>query len=336
MENGYKQLTGDDRNTIQRGLNEGLSCRQIAQRLGRCPSTVTREIARNQATATYDAVSAGRGTHRRRRRGRRKLVAGSPLLQAVIKDLKAGWSPEQIAGRLKHMHPEEPNLLVSHETIYRYIYAQPRGELRKTLIAALRQAHKTRLPRTRGQDRRGRLRDMVSIHERPAEVLGREVVGHWEGDLIKGAGNASAVGTLVERKSRYVLLAKLDGAGAEAVLDGFTRRMRTLPPAMRKTLTYDQGKEMARHQELAQRLNIRVYFADPHSPWQRPSNENTNGLLRQYLPKGTDLSGMSQRYLTQIATALNTRPRKCLGFLTPEEVMSQEIKLLNTAVALQS
>jgi IS30 family transposase len=336
METGYRQLTADDRNTIQRGLNEGLSCRQIAQRLGRCPSTVTREMARSQPTATYDAVSAGRGTHRRRRRGRRKLVAGSVLLQTVVTDLKAGWSPEQIAGRLKHMHPDEPNLLVSHETIYRYIYAQPRGELRKTLIAALRQSHKTRLPRTRGRDRRGRLRDMVSIHERPVEALGRAIVGHWEGDLIKGAGNASAVGTLVERKSRYVLLAQVDGAGAEAVLDGFTRRMRTVPPAVRKTLTYDQGKEMARHQELAQRLNIRVYFADPHSPWQRPSNENTNGLLRQYLPKGTDLSGLSQRYLTQIATALNTRPRKCLGFLTPEEVMSQEIRLLNTAVALQS
>lgn len=336
MKTGYKQLTADDRNTIQRGLNEGLSGRQIAQRLGRCPSTVTREMARSQATGSYDAVSASRDARGRRRRGRRKLVAGSALLQRVVTDLKAGWSPEQIAGRLKHMHPDEPNLLVSHETIYRYIYAQPRGELRKTLIAALRQSHKTRLPRTRGRDRRGRLRDMVSIHERPVEALGREIAGHWEGDLIKGAGNASAVGTLVERKSRYVLLAKVDGAGAEAVLDGFTRRLRTLPPAVRKTLTYDQGKEMARHQELAQRLNIRVYFADPHSPWQRPSNENTNGLLRQYLPKGTDLSGMSQRYLTQVATALNTRPRKCLGFRTPEEVMSQEIKLLNTAVALQS
>jgi transposase, IS30 family len=261
-------------------------------------------------------------------------MAGSPLLQAVIKDLKAGWSPEQIAGRLKHRPPDEPNRWVSHETLDRYSYAPPRGEWRNTLIAALRQAHKTRLPRTRGQERRGRRRDRVSIHDRPAAARGREIVGHGEGDLIKGAGNARAVGTLVERKSRSVLLAKLDGAGAEAVLDGFTRRMRTLPSAVRKTLTYDQGKDMARHQELAQRLNLRVYCADPHSPWQRPSIENTHGLLRQYLPKGTDLSGISQRYLTQIATALNTRPRQCLGFLTPEEVMSKEIRLLNTAVAL--
>jgi transposase, IS30 family len=223
------------------------------------------------------------------------------------------------------MHPEEPSERVSHETIYAYIYAQPRGELRKLLIGALRQAHKTRLPRSRGQDRRGRLRDMVSIHDRPLEVQGRQVAGHWEGDLIKGAHNASAVGTLVERKSRFVLLAKVDRPDAESVLEGFTRRLRTLPASLRKTLTYDQGKEMARHQELAERLHLRVYFADPHSPWQRPTNENTNGLLREYLPKGMDFSALSQRYLTQVATALNTRPRKCLGFLTPEEVMSAEI-----------
>lgn len=336
MGTDYQHLNADERNTLHRGLNDGLSCRQIARHLGRCPSTVTREIRRNQTTASYDAVTAGRQAQARCRRGRRKLVDGAPLAQAVVADLQAGWSPEQIAGRLKQMHPDERTRHVSHETIYRYIYAQPRGELRKTLIAALRQSHKTRRPRTRGPDRRGRLRDMVSIHERPAEVLDRAVAGHWEGDLIKGAGNASAVGTLVERKSRFVLLVKLDGTDATAVLEGFTRRMRTLPASLRQTLTYDQGKEMAQHQELAQRLNIRVYFADPHSPWQRPTNENTNGLLRQYLPKGTDLSGLSQRHLTMIAKRLNTRPRKCLGFRTPEEVLHQEINQLNAAVALQS
>jgi transposase, IS30 family len=234
------------------------------------------------------------------------------------------------------MHPDAPSERVSHETIYAYIYAQPRGELRQLLIGALRQAHKTRLPRRRGQDRRGRLRDMVSIHERPAEVLGRQVPGHWEGDLLKGAGNASAVGTLVERKSRFLLLAKVDGTDAESVLDGFSRRMRTLPAGLRQTLTYDQGKEMARHLELAHRLRLRVYFADPHSPWQRPTNENTNGLLRQYLPKGSDFSAMSQRRLTQIATALNTRPRKCLGFFTPEEVMSNEISRVTSSGAFQT
>jgi IS30 family transposase len=234
------------------------------------------------------------------------------------------------------MHPEEPTERVSHETIYAYIYAQPRGELRKLLIGALRQAHKKRLTRSRGQDRRGRLRNMVSIRERPVEALGRQVAGHWEGDLIKGAGNASAVGTLVERKSRFVLLAKVDHPDAESVLEGFTRRMRTLPASLRKTLTYDQGKELARHEDLAKRLNLRVYFADPHSPWQRPTNENTNGLLREYLPKGMDFSGLSQRYLTQVATALNTRPRKCLAYLTPEEVMQAEINHLHSPVALQT
>jgi len=190
--------------------------------------------------------------------------------------------------------------------------------------------------RSRGQDRRGRLCEMVSIHDRPVEAQGRQVAGHWEGNLLKGARNASAVGTLVERKSRFLLLAKVDGLNAEAVLEGFTRRMRTLPTGLRQTLTYDQGKEMARHQDLAKRLNLRVYFADPHSPWQRPTNENTNGLLREYLPKGMDLSGLSQRYLTQVATALNTRPRKCLGFLTPEEVMASEINHLTSTGALQT
>ena len=334
MGSRYNQLSAEDRNGIQTGLNLGLSRRALAGRLHRAPSTVSREIRR--CRGSYDAARADHQARGRRRRGSHKLAPGSALERTVQAALQQGWSPEQIAGRLKHMHPDVPSERVSHETIYAYIYAQPRGELRKLLIGALRQAHKARLPRSRGRDRRGRLRDMVSIHERPIEAQGRQVAGHWEGDLLKGARNASAVGTLVERKSRFVLLAKVDGVDAESVLDGFTRRLRTLPTSVRKTLTYDQGKEMARHQELAERLNLRVYFADPHSPWQRPTNENTNGLLRQYLPKGLDLSTLSQRYLTRVATALNTRPRKCLGFLTPEEVMSSEINHLNNPVALQT
>jgi IS30 family transposase len=334
MGSRYNHLSAEDRNGIQTGLNLGLSRRALAGRLHRAPSTVSREIRR--CRGSYDAARAGQQARGRRRRGPHKLAPGSALARTVQAELQQGWSPEQIAGRLKHMHPDAPSERVSHETIYAYIYAQPRGELRKLLIGALRQAHKARLPRGRGQDRRGRLRDMVSIHERPIEAQGRQVAGHWEGDLLKGARNASAVGTLVERKSRFVLLAKVDGTDAESVLDGFTRRLRTLPARLRKTLTYDQGKEMSRHQELAERLNLRVYFADPHSPWQRPTNENTNGLLREYLPKGMDLSTLSQRYLTRVATALNTRPRKCLGFLTPEEVMSSEINHLNNPVALQT
>ena len=177
---------------------------------------------------------------------------------------------------------------------------------------------------------------MRSIRERPAEAEGREVPGHWEGDLIKGAFNGSAIGTLVDRSSRFVILARVDDATAESILEGFTRRLRTLPKAFRQTLTYDQGREMARHQELEQRVSIRVFFADPHSPWQRPTNENTNGLLRQYFPKGTDLSGYSQRHLTLVAEELNNGPRKSLGFRTPAEVMAQQIRQLNSGVAFQN
>jgi IS30 family transposase len=335
MGSSYNHLSVEERNAIQTGLNLGQSRRALARALGRAPSSVSRE-ARRGGGPSYDAARAARQARARRRRGIRKLVPGSALEREVRAELQRGWSPEQIAGRLKRMHPDEPSERVSHETVYAYIYAQPRGELRQLLIGALRQAHKTRLPRSRGRDRRGRLRDMVSIRERPVEALGRQVAGHWEGDLLKGAGNASAVGTLVERKSRYVLLAKVDAPDAESVLDGFARRMRTLPSAVRLTLAYDQGKEMARHRELAQRLNIRIYFADPHSPWQRPTNENTNGLLRQYLPKGTDFSGLSQRHLTTIAAELNTRPRKCLAFRTPQEVMNDEIRGLAATVALQT
>jgi IS30 family transposase len=335
MSNRYTHLSVEERNRIQTGLNLGLSRRAVARGLHRAASRLSREVG-CCGGLSYDAARAAQQARARRRRGPRKLAPGSVLERKVQAELPQGWSPEQIAGRLKQMHPDEPSERVSHETIYAYLYAQPRGELRKLLIGALRQAHKARLPRSRGRDRRGRLRERVSLRERPAEALGRPVAGHWEGDLIKGAGNASAVGTLVERKSRFLLLAKVDGGDAESVLEGFTRRLRTLPVSLRKTLTYDQGKEMARHAQLAQRLHLRVYFADPHSPWQRPTNENTNGLLRQYLPKGMDFSGLSQRYLTQVATALNTRPRKCLGFLTPEEVMTAEINHLHSPVALQT
>jgi IS30 family transposase len=233
-------------------------------------------------------------------------------------------------------YPEHKQWHVSHETIYQFIYAHPAGELRKTLIAGLRRGHSKRKPRTRGKDRRGGITNMRSIRERPEEAQAREVPGHWEGDLIKGAFNASAIGTLVDRSSRFVILARVEDATAEAILESFTRRLRTLPKSFRQTLTYDQGREMARHQELERNTGIRVYFADPHSPWQRPTNENTNGLLRQYFPKGTDLSEYSQRRLTQVAEELNNRPRKSLGFRTPAEVMAQQIRQLNSGVALQT
>jgi len=254
----------------------------------------------------------------------------------VVRKLYRGWSPEQIAGRLRKMHADDASQRVSHETIYLALYALPRGGLRKELLAQLRQGHKSRRPRKRGQDRRGGLSGMTSIHARPEEVQDRQAPGHWEGDLIKGAGNRSAVGTLVERKSRYVVLARMRGTDAEAALDAFTRHFRRIPACVRKTLTYDQGKEMARHEELAQRVRIGVYFADPHSPWQRPSNENANGLIRQYLPKGADLSAVSQATLNAIAKRLNDRPRKCLNYETPAEVFQREILQFKKRVALQT
>lgn len=212
---------------------------------------------------------------------------------------------------------------LSTETIYAGLYVLPRGALRSELLAALRQARKARRPRARGADRRGPIPNMTPIAERPAEVTTRTVPGHWEGDLLKGARNGSAIGTLVERTTRLVLLARMDGTDAWRAYQGFTKKLQQIPAALRKTLTYDRGKEMTEHERLAHRLAIRVFFADPHAPWQRGSNENTNGLLRQYLPKGTDLSGYTQRELNAIAHRLNTRPRKCLDFATPLEVYAQ-------------
>jgi len=336
MEKSYCHLNQEDRAVIHRGLLEGLSQRAIARRLGRPVSAVSREVSRNRIGTRYDALSAQSFSRRRRHHRPRKLEPGKPLWEPVVMGLYRGWSPEQIAGRLAKMHPDDPAQRVSHETIYGALYALPRGELRQALISQLRESHQRRRPRARGQDRRGGLVNMTAIHERPDEVLGREVPGHWEGDLIKGAGNHGAVGTLVERKSRYVVRARMRDTGAEAALDAFTRRFRPVPACVRKTPTYDQGKAMARHEELAQRLRIKVYFADPRSPWQRPSNENANGLIREYLPKGRDLSGVTQSELNHIARLLNHRPRKCLDYETPAEVFQQDILNLKCPVALQT
>ena len=212
---------------------------------------------------------------------------------------------------------------LSAETIYAALYILPRGALRSELLAALRQARKARRPRARGIDRRGHIPNMTPMAERPAEIATRTVPGHWEGDLIKGARNGSAVGTLVERTTRLVLLARMEGTDARRAREGFTKKLRHVPALLRKTLTYDRGKEMAEHERLAQRLAIRIFFADPYSPWPRGTNENTNGLLRPYLPKGTDVSGYTQRELNAIAHRLNTRPRKCLNCATPLEVSAQ-------------
>ena len=332
MGRAYNHIDAVERDFIHRGLIEGRSRRWIAMELGRPASAISREVSRNRGeVGGYDAIKAGRAALGRRRCGLVKLREGSALRAHVFAHIGKGWSPQQISGTLASMSPFIGR--VSHETIYQTIYVLPRGEIRRQIIALLRQGRKLRRPRGQGKDRRGGLVGMTPIHERPASVLTRELFGDWEGDLIKGAGNASAIGTLVERKSRFTILVKMKNCGADAALESFQRALRKVPQALRTSLAYDQGKEMARHAELSKQLNIKVYFCDPHSPWQRPTNENTNGLVRQYLPKGVDLSPYSHRDLEKIAASLNTRPRACLGFRTPEEVFYNEIQ--RPGVALQ-
>lgn len=334
----YSHLTEAQRIALDALLIQGHSQRSAARQLGISPSTVCREIKRAQAYGfdRYVALFGQRAyaaSRKRAGRQRRKLCPSgrSRLWRLVRSGLRKRFSPQQIAGRLKSMNSPD---YVSHEAIYCAIYAQPRGTLRTELIQLLRKSHAGRLPRARGS-RRTTLPNMTSIDLRPPEVAARIVPGHWEGDLIKGARNASAVGTLVERSSRYVMLVKLDGFGSTPVLEGFTKRLRRVPASLRKTLTYDQGAEMAQHETLAKRLHMDVFFCDPHSPWQRGSNENANGLIREYLPKGMDLSTVTQAQLTAIENSLNNRPRAILGFATPKEVFDQ-LKLNHIAgVALQ-
>ncbi len=323
----YSHLTAAERTTLMVMLAEGSSQSAVAAHLRRDRSTISRELARNgtddiTTRQPYDAVLADQRARALREAPGRfpKLGADTPLFAVVADQLREGWSPEQIAGRLKRTFADDSCRTVSHETIYTAIYVMPRGALRSDLISLLRQGHAKRRPRARGQDRRGQIPDMVSLHVRPPEIEDRLIPGHWEGDLIKGARNQSSVGTLVERSSRLVLLARMDGATADTAFAGFTSSLNRVHGSMRKTLTYDQGKEMSRHKDLTAATGVTVYFADPHSPWQRGSNENTNGLLRQYLPKGTDLSDLTQDDLDAIAWKLNTRPRKIHGFRMPIEV----------------
>jgi len=336
MQRQRRKLTVEDRVAIDLRRKDGWGVRAIARELDRSPSVISTEIGRGrEPDGSYAAGPAqAAAAARRDRSGRRaRLALDSPLFAEVAKLLRLQWSPEQIAGRRKRLEEGtevSSGLRVSHEAIYQAIYAVPRGELRRELLACLRQGKPQRGRRSRDGERRGRICDMTSIRERPAEVEGRLVPGHWEGDLIKGAGNRSSVGTLVERTSRKLVLIKLTDAKAETARDGFAAGLLAVPAPLRLTLTY--GKEMARHRELAALTGLRVYFADPHAPWQRGSNENTNGLLRQYLPKGTDLSVFSQAELDAIATRLNSRPRKMLGFATPDEVFAALVDKAANAV----
>ena len=319
MGSTYTHLQPEERMTLASLHQQGYSGRSIAHLLGRSPSTISREIKRNACAGSYASAPAQHMCQQRRVASRPlpKLHSASCLWFVVSTMLTWRWSPQQIARTLRRMHPQDPSLHISHESIYTAIYAYPRGELRRQLISLLRQGKSTRRPRSAGSDRRGQIPDMVSIHVRPPEVNDRLMPGHWEGDLIKGAGNKSAVGVLVERSTRLVLLCKMPDASAESALAAFTNKLRQIAEPMRQTLTYDQGKEMARHKELAAATGMRVYFCDPHSPWQKGSCENTNGLLRQFLPKGTDLSVHDQDALDSIADLMNNRPRQTLNWDSP-------------------
>ena len=339
MPKPYKHLSLEERALMQVWLDHNLSLRAIARKLRRACSTITRELSRNTTPPAVTCATPAPGRPRTARgyrcataqtraqrlaskpRVARKMVHGNALCNRVLDSLRGGLSPEQASGILRRM--PDP-VRISHETIYTALYAMPRGELRAQVLALLPWGRKTRRPRSAGTDRRGLIPGAVSIDERPIEVSERLVPGHWEGDLIKGAKNQSQIGTLVERKTLYTVLVQLDNATAEHTAQRFGFVLNRLDAAMRLSMTYDNGKEMAHHQVLTQSTGIQVFFAHPYSPWERGINENTNGLLRRDLPKGTDLSIYTQEQLDAIAFHHNAKPRKSLGWKSPAELFLPE------------
>jgi transposase, IS30 family len=322
-----RYLDREERYELARLREAGLSMRQIAARLGRSPSTVSRELARNAdpRAGGYQPERAHRLAWERQRRPKPSRLSQHPVLRARVQQmLDRRYSPEQISGRLKVLFPDDPEMRVSHETLYQSIYVYPRGELRRELAACLRSGRAVRRRRGR-RELRGRIVDAVPIGQRPAEVEGRLVPGHHEGDLIMGSkASNSAVGTIVERVSGYLTLLPLPaGHGAASVADAIIEQMTALPPWFAKTLTWDRGLELAQHKRVTAATGIQVYFADPYAPWQRGSNENVNGLLREYLPKGTDLGVHTAAQLHAVAAELNDRPRKRLGYHTPAEAFAK-------------
>lgn len=322
-------LISGEREHISRGLATEQSIREIARELRRPASTVSREIARNGGRTHYRAVAADKRAWRRARRLKPCRLALEPELSAVVAaKLELDWSPEQIAGWLKREYPLDRRMHISHETIYRTLYVQARGALKKELVAHLRRHHPIRRSRrysARG-DPRGQIAGLVSIAARPAVVEDRAIPGHWEGDLLAGSKNTH-IATLVERQSRFVQLVKLRGKDAETVVGALTRHVRRLPEGLMESLTWDRGTEMAEHKRFTVATDVAVYFCDPQSPWQRGTNENTNGLLRQYFPKYTDLSTFTQTELNAVALRLNTRPRKTLGYMTPAEKLASSVAM---------
>ena len=320
-------LQSSEREEISRGLAQGESQQSLARRLGRAPSTISREIRRHGGARVYRASAADAAAWQRARRPKPcRLAAASPLRRVVAARLRADWSPQQIAQWLVTTFPDEPAMHISHESIYRALYVQARGALKRELVAHLRQGQRYRRPRAAAHSARGpgQLLGTVSIAERPPSADSRAVPGHWEGDLLIGK-RGTQIATLVERQSRFVILVRLPAADSDTVVDALARRMTRLPTALQQSLTWDRGKEMAQHQRFTVETGLQVYFCDPQSPWQRGSNENTNGLLRQYFPKGYDLRAVTQRQLDAVALKLNTRPRETLSWKTPAEALNSTI-----------
>jgi len=321
-------LTLQEREEVSRGVAAGDSARGIAIRLGRSPSTITRELNRHGGRRRYRAAEADRRAWERARRPQRCKLARDPALSRLVAaKLREDWSPEQIAGWLRIEFPHDETMWVSHETIYLTLFVQARGALKRELLAHLRRSRSVRRPRTASRANRGQgqIVDAVSIRERPAEAADRAIPGHWEGDLLAGAAN-SHIATLVERHSRFLMLVTVDGKDTRSVTNALSRHVRELPQQLRASLTWDRGMEMAEHARFTVATDVKVYFCDPQSPWQRGSNENTNGLLRQYFPKGTDLSKLTQPQLDTIAAKLNTRPRKTLDFKTPADTLEAALR----------
>ena len=327
-------LTGGDREVIALRHAAGVSDAEIARELGRHRSSIGREITRNATPARpgharreYRPLRAQRRSDERRRRPKASKLCrevNAELHDYVQEKLTSRWSPEQISRQLRIDHPDRPEMRVSHETIYQALYVQGRGALRRELTVCLRTGRAVRRPKKRADERRGRIPGMVNISERPPEVADRAVPGHWEGDLILGKDGASAIGTLVERSTRYVMLLHLPGRhGAEEVEAAMRLTLAELPEQLRRSVTWDQGSEMANHAAISIATGVDIYFCDPHSPWQRGSNENTNGLLRQYFPKGSDLSVHTAEHLRFVAAELNGRPRKTLGWRKPHDVLAE-------------
>ena len=324
----YQRLTFPEREDISRMIASGQSLRQIALILDRSASTITREVNRCVVIRTYYRAyfAQGRANRRRHKIRTRKLTKNHRLRRAVLWHLTRKWSPEQIANRLKMLYSDDMTMQISHEAIYSYIYILPRGTLKLRLVSYLRRSHKHRRSRRGTPEKHVPVQDFLSIEERPAEAANRTVPGHWEGDLIVGKRNASAIGTLVERTTRMTFIVKLNNQDAITIRKAFSEEFRQLPQGLKKSLTYDQGGEMAQHKLFTKETNITVYFAHPRSPWERGTNENTNGLIRQYFPKGTDFNKIPKSRVKKVQDELNDRPRKTLQWFTPHEKFSELLR----------